>query len=65
MRQRSSIGKLIWSIPEIIEHLSAAWTLAPGDLIYTGTPEGVAAVVQGDTLSASVAGVGSLQVKVV
>ena len=65
MRQRSSIGKLIWSIPEIIEHLSAAWTLAPGDLIYTGTPEGVAAVVQGDAMSASVAGVGSLQVKVV
>ena len=65
VRQRSSIGKLIWSIPEIIEHLSAAWTLAPGDLIYTGTPEGVAAVVQGDAMSASVAGVGSLQVKVV
>ena len=65
MRQRSSIGKLIWSIPEIIEHLSAAWTLAPGDLIYTGTPEGVAAVVQGDAMSASVAGVGSLQVRVV
>ena len=64
-RQRSTIGKLIWSIPEIIEHLSAAWTLAPGDLIYTGTPEGVAAVVRGDVLSASVAGVGSLQVRVV
>ena len=63
-RQRSTIGKLIWSIPEIIEHLSAAWTLAPGDLIYTGTPEGVAAVVRGDTLSASVAGIGSLQVRV-
>lgn len=64
-RQRSTIGKLIWTIPEIIEHLSAAWTLAPGDLIYTGTPEGVAAVVRGDTLSGSVAGVGSLQVKLI
>jgi fumarylpyruvate hydrolase len=64
-RQSSRIGKLIWSIPEIIEHLSAAWTLAPGDLIYTGTPEGVGAVVRGDVLSASVAGVGSLQVKLV
>ena len=64
-RQKSRIGKLIWSIPEIIEHLSAAWTLAPGDLIYTGTPEGVGAVVRGDVLSASVAGVGSLQVKLV
>jgi fumarylpyruvate hydrolase len=64
-RQRSTIGKLIWTIPEIIEHLSVAWTLAPGDLIYTGTPEGVAAVVPGDTLSGSVAGVGSLQVKLI
>ena len=63
-RQASRIGKLIWSIPEIIEHLSSAWTLAPGDLIYTGTPEGVAAVVRGDTLSASVEGVGSLQLKI-
>jgi len=65
MRQRSTLGKLIWRIPEIIEHLSAAWTLAPGDLIYTGTPEGVAAVVRGDTLSASVSGVGTLQLKLV
>ena len=61
VRQKSTIGKLIWSIPEIIEHLSAAWDLAPGDLIFTGTPEGVAAVVRGDVLKAEVAGVGSLQ----
>jgi fumarylpyruvate hydrolase len=65
VRQKSVIGKLIWSIPEIIEHLSAAWDLAPGDLIYTGTPEGVAAVGIGDTLSAKVDGVGTLQVKIV
>ena len=65
LRQRSTLGKLIWSVPEIIEHLSAAWTLAPGDLIYTGTPEGVAAVVRGDELSASIAGLASLKLKVV
>ncbi len=65
MRQSSTIGKLIWSIGEIIEHLSAAWELAPGDLIFTGTPEGVAAVEAGDTLSAKVEGVGSLQVQIV
>ncbi|SHM48394.1 fumarylacetoacetate hydrolase family protein [Rhizobacter sp. OV335] len=65
MRQHSVIGKLIWSIPEIIEQLSALWELAPGDLIFTGTPEGVAAVVTGDTLSAQVDGVGSLQVRLV
>jgi fumarylpyruvate hydrolase len=64
VRQTSVIGKLIWSLPEIIEHLSSAWTLAPGDLIYTGTPEGVAAVVQGDVLEASVEGVGSLRVQI-
>ncbi|MDQ2928053.1 MAG: fumarylacetoacetate hydrolase family protein, partial [Pseudomonadota bacterium] len=49
VRQQSTIGKLIWSVAEIIEHLSAAWELAPGDLIFSGTPEGVAAVVAGDT----------------
>ena len=65
MRQQSTIGKLIWNIGEIIEHLSAAWELAPGDLIFTGTPEGVAAVVRGDVLKASIGGVGSLEVVVV
>ena len=64
-RQASVVGKLIWSVPEIIEHLSRAWELAPGDLIFTGTPEGVAAVVRGDTLSARVDGVGSLQIQIV
>ena len=65
VRQTSEIGKLIWNIGEIIQHLSAAWELAPGDLIFTGTPEGVAAVEPGDTLSATVEGVGSLQVQIV
>jgi fumarylpyruvate hydrolase len=64
-RQHSVIGKLIWSVPEIIEHLSAAWELAPGDLIFTGTPEGVAAVEVGDTLEARVDGVGTLKLQVV
>ena len=65
VRQRSTIGKLIWSIPEVIEQLSAAWELAPGDLIFTGTPEGVAAVVAGDRLSARIEGMGSLEVHIV
>ena len=63
-RQRSNVSKLIWNIGEIIEHVSAAWELAPGDLIFTGTPEGVAAVVAGDTLEGGVAGVGTLSVKI-
>jgi fumarylpyruvate hydrolase len=65
LRQSSEIGKLIWSVPEIIEHLSAAWELRPGDLIFTGTPEGVAAVEVGDTLSAHIDGVGALQLQIV
>lgn len=63
-RQRSSVAKLIWNIGETIEHLSTAWELQPGDLIYTGTPEGVAAVVPGDTLVGSVGGLGTLSVKI-
>ncbi|MEO7055542.1 MAG: fumarylacetoacetate hydrolase family protein [Caldimonas sp.] len=65
MRQQSTIGKLIWNIAEIIEHLSAAWELQPGDLIFSGTPEGVAAVERGDSLTGEVAGVGRLQVEIV
>jgi fumarylpyruvate hydrolase len=63
-RQRSKVSKLIWNIAETIEHLSAAWELQPGDLIYTGTPEGVAAVASGDTLVGSVAGLAELRVRI-
>ena len=63
-RQRSNVNKLIWNIAETIEHLSAAWELQPGDLIYTGTPEGVAAVVSGDTMVGEVRGLGQLKVHV-
>jgi fumarylpyruvate hydrolase len=63
-RQRSHVSKLIWNIAETIEHLSAAWELQPGDLIFTGTPEGVAAVVTGDTLLGAVAGLGEIKVHV-
>jgi fumarylpyruvate hydrolase len=63
-RQRSNVSKLIWSIAETIEHLSAAWELQPGDLIFTGTPEGVAAVVAGDTLVGQITGLPTLTVKV-
>ncbi len=63
-RQRSTVSKLIWNIGETIEHLSAAWDLAPGDLIYSGTPEGVAAVVKGDVLEGGVAGLGSLKLRI-
>ena len=64
IRQSSNVSKLIWNVAETIEHLSSAWELQPGDLIYTGTPEGVAAVVAGDELVGKVAGLSTLTVKV-
>ena len=64
-KQRSTVAQLIWNIAETIEHLSAAWELQPGDLIYTGTPEGVGAVVRGDVLEGGVSGLGTLRLSVV
>jgi fumarylpyruvate hydrolase len=64
VKQTSTTAKLIWNIAETIEHLSAYWRLEPGDLIYTGTPEGVGAVKSGDLMEGSVAGVGTLKVRV-
>jgi len=64
-RQRSNVSRLIWNIGEIIEHLSNAWELQPGDLIFTGTPEGVSAVVPGDLLSGEITGLPPLRLKVV
>jgi fumarylpyruvate hydrolase len=63
-RQRSTIDKLIWNIAETIEQLSAAWTLQPGDLIFTGTPEGVGAVARGDTVVGAITGLQTIQVRV-
>lgn len=63
-RQRSQISKLIWNVAETIEHLSAAWELQAGDLIFTGTPEGVAAVAAGDLMEGGIDGLGSLKVRV-
>ncbi len=63
-RQRSQISKLIWNVAETIEHLSAAWELQAGDLIFTGTPEGVAAVVAGDLMEGGIDGLGTLKVRV-
>jgi fumarylpyruvate hydrolase len=64
VRQNSVVAKMIWSVAETIEQLSAAWTLQAGDLIYTGTPEGVGAVVRGDVLEARIDGLQSLRVQI-
>ena len=63
VRQHSHIHQLIWNIAETIEHLSAAWMLQAGDLIFTGTPAGVGAVVAGDTMVGAITGVGELHVR--
>ena len=63
-RQNSDLQQLIWNVNEVIETLSAAWALQPGDLIYTGTPAGVGAVVRGDVMEGFVDGLGTLKVAV-
>ena len=56
---------MIWKIPEMIAYLSEYFELAAGDVIMTGTPSGVGAVVRGDLMEAHVDGVGDLVVRVV
>jgi fumarylpyruvate hydrolase len=60
MRQQADIADLIWSVPEIIAELSTLFELAPGDLIYTGTPAGVSAVKSGDRMEGAVEGLETL-----
>ena len=64
VKQTGDLKELVWSVAETIEQLSAAWELKPGDLIFTGTPAGVAAVVSGDVMEGSIAGLGTLRVAV-
>ena len=63
-RQRSAVSQLIWNVAETIEHLSNAWELQAGDLIYTGTPAGVGAVVRGDTMTGGIDGLSGITVQV-
>ncbi|TCO72831.1 fumarylacetoacetate hydrolase family protein [Rhodovulum euryhalinum] len=65
VRQEGDLGQMIWTLPEIIAHLSAHFTLAAGDVILTGTPAGVGPVRPGDRIEAAIEGVGTLAVTVV
>ncbi|MEI6984826.1 MAG: fumarylacetoacetate hydrolase family protein [Rhodospirillaceae bacterium] len=65
LRQNGDIADMIWTIPEIIAHLSRLVTLAAGDLIFTGTPSGVGAVVIGDRIEGVIDGVGTISVTIV
>ena len=64
LRQDADLGHLIWSVPEIIAHLSRYYRLLPGDLIYTGTPDGVGPVEPGDRITGSVAAVGGISLTI-
>ena len=57
-KQKADLKELIWSVPETVSYLSGLVRLEPGDLIYTGTPEGVGPVVKGDRLEGEIEGVG-------
>jgi fumarylpyruvate hydrolase len=59
-KQSSDLSLMIHSVPEVVAHLSTLYHLEPGDLIYTGTPEGVGPVKPGDQLTGSIAGVGTI-----
>lgn len=65
VRQNSDLSNVVWSVAEIIAHLSRLVRLAPGDLIFTGTPEGVAAVQPGDVLEGRIEGVGTVRTRIV
>jgi fumarylpyruvate hydrolase len=65
VRQSSDLSQMIWSVAETVAYLSTLVRLAPGDLIFTGTPAGVGAVGRGDVLEGSIEGVGAVRVRVV
>jgi fumarylpyruvate hydrolase len=64
IKQNSNISHLIWSVAETVADLSKFFRLEPGDVIYTGTPEGVGAVQKGDTIKVGVEKLGELQVNI-
>ena len=63
LRQKGDLADMIWNVSETINYLSGLIELKPGDLIFTGTPEGVAGIERGDVLVGHVDGLDELQVK--
>jgi fumarylpyruvate hydrolase len=64
-RQRANLSEMIWSVPEIVAELSTYYELRPGDLIFTGTPEGVGPVTRGDSLVGGIDGLETLRITIV
>jgi fumarylpyruvate hydrolase len=65
VRQQGDLKDLIWDVPHVLHFLSRYYELLPGDLVYTGTPAGVGAVVKGDVLVGRVEGLGELRIRIV
>ena len=65
VRQEGDLNQMIWKVPEMISYLSEFFELAAGDIILSGTPAGVGPVSKGDTMEASIEGLGSMTVRVV
>ena len=63
-RQRGDLADMIWDVPHVLSFLSQYYELLPGDLVFTGTPSGVAAVVPGDELVGRVEGLGTLSIRI-
>lgn len=63
-KQDAKLSDMIWSVSEIISHLSRSWTLQPGDLVFTGTPAGVGPIVHGDAVTCGVDGLPPLAFKI-
>ena len=65
LKQEGDLNQMIWKVPEMISYLSEFFELQAGDVIMSGTPSGVGAVLRGDVMEATIDGLGSLTVKVV
>jgi fumarylpyruvate hydrolase len=65
VKQDALVSDMIWGVAEIISEASKLWRLAAGDLIFTGTPEGVGPLVAGDRVEGEVKGVGALAFRIV
>ena len=64
VKQDADISQLIWSVPEVIAFVSASMALAPGDLIFTGTPAGVGPLVAGDVVAGGIDGIGDIGIRI-
>ena len=62
-KQRGDLAQMTWSVPEVIAHISGFVALAPGDLIFTGTPAGVGPIVRGDLVRCGIDGLGELEIR--